>query len=62
MGGGDLLDIDSLRSALSGVSTLGLLSAVVPDELTQALIAFNLARKAGTLRIVYLSVIHKAAT
>ena len=55
---GDLLDLDSLRSALDGVSTLFLLNAVVPDEFTQALIALNLAREAGIERIVYLSVIH----
>lgn len=55
---GDLLDVDSLRSAFSGVSTLFLLNAVVPDEYTQALIALNLAREAGIERIVYLSVIH----
>lgn len=53
-----MLDVDSLRSALSGVSTLFLLNAVVPDEFTQALIALNLAREAGIERIVYLSVIH----
>jgi uncharacterized protein YbjT (DUF2867 family) len=55
---GDLLDVDSLRSAFSGVSTLFLLNAVVPDEYTQALIALNIARAAGIERIVYLSVIH----
>ena len=55
---GDLLDVDSLRSAFSGVSTLFLLNAVVPDEFTQALIALNVAREAGIERIVYLSVIH----
>jgi len=55
---GDLLDPDSLRSAFSGVSTLFLLNAVVPDEFTQALIALNLAKEAGIQRIVYLSVIH----
>lgn len=55
---GDLLDVDSLRSAFSAVSTLFLLNAVVPDEFTQALIALNLAREAGIERIVYLSVIH----
>ncbi|SEN75714.1 NmrA/HSCARG family protein [Bradyrhizobium sp. OK095] len=55
---GDLLDVESMRSALSGVSTLFLLNAVVPDEFTQALIALNLAREAGIERIVYLSVIH----
>jgi uncharacterized protein YbjT (DUF2867 family) len=55
---GDLLDVDSLRSAFSGVSTLFLLNAVASDEFTQALIALNLAREAGIERIVYLSVIH----
>jgi uncharacterized protein YbjT (DUF2867 family) len=55
---GDLLDVDSVRSALSGVSTLFLLNAVIPDEFTQALVALNLARAAGVERLVYLSVIH----
>jgi uncharacterized protein YbjT (DUF2867 family) len=55
---GDMLDVDSLRSAVSGVSTLFLLNAVVADEFTQALIALNVAREAGIERIVYLSVIH----
>ncbi len=54
---GDFLDVDSLRNAMSGVSTLFLLNAVVPDEFTQALIALNVARSAGIERIVYLSVI-----
>ena len=50
----------SIRCAarFSGVSTLFLLNAVVPDEFTQALIALNVAREAGVERIVYLSVIH----
>jgi uncharacterized protein YbjT (DUF2867 family) len=55
---GDLLDVDSLRAAFTGVSSLFLLNAVVPDEFTQALIALNLAREARVERIVYLSVIH----
>lgn len=55
---GDLLDVDSLRRAVAGVSTLFLLNAVVADEYTQALIALNVAREAGIKRIVYLSVIH----
>jgi uncharacterized protein YbjT (DUF2867 family) len=55
---GDLLDVDSLRNAMSGVSTLFLLNGVVADEYTQALIALNVAREAGIDRIVYLSVIH----
>jgi uncharacterized protein YbjT (DUF2867 family) len=40
------------------VRTLFLLNAVTPDEVTQALVALNLAREAGIERIVYLSVIH----
>jgi len=55
---GDLLDIDTLRSALAGVRTLFLLNAVAGDEFTQALIALNLARESGVDRLVYLSVIH----
>src|SRR5204862_2703074 len=58
---GDLLDVDSLRAAVAGVSTLFLLNAVVADEYTQALIALNVAREAGIERIVYLSVIHSDA-
>ncbi len=55
---GDLLDVDSVRGAFSGVSTVFLLNAVTPDEFTQALIVLNLARAAGVERVVYLSVIH----
>ena len=55
---GDLLDVDSLRSAVAGVSTLFLLNGVVADEYTQALVTLNVAREAGIARIVYLSVIH----
>ncbi|WP_439502999.1 SDR family oxidoreductase [Methylophaga sp.] len=55
---GDLLDVDSLRSAFAGVSTLFLLNAVVADEYTQALITLNIAQEVGIERIVYLSVIH----
>jgi uncharacterized protein YbjT (DUF2867 family) len=55
---GDLTDVASLRAALSSVRTLFLLNAVTPDEVTQALVALNLARDAGIERIVYLSVIH----
>ena len=53
---GDLIDVDSLRSAFEGVSTLFLLNGVVADEFTQALIALNVARAAGIERVVYLSV------
>lgn len=55
---GDLLDVDALRAAFSGVSTLFLLNGVVADEFTQALVTLSLAREAGIERIVYLSVIH----
>lgn len=55
---GELLDVDTLRSAMSGVTTLFLLNGVVADEFTQALIALNVAREAEIERIVYLSVIH----
>jgi len=55
---GDLLDVDSLRTAYSGISTLFLLNAVAPDEFTQAFVAINVAREAGIERIVYLSVLH----
>lgn len=55
---GDFLDVDSLRSAFDGVSTLFLLNGVVPDEFTQALVALNVAREAAIKRVVYLSVIH----
>jgi uncharacterized protein YbjT (DUF2867 family) len=55
---GDLLDVPSMRAALASVRTLFLLNAVTPDEVTQALIALNLAREAGIERVVYLSVIH----
>jgi uncharacterized protein YbjT (DUF2867 family) len=55
---GDLADVASMRAALSSVRTLFLLNAVTPDEVTQALLALNLAREAGIERIVYLSVIH----
>src|SRR5688572_2810418 len=55
---GDLTDVPSLRAALSSARTLFLLNAVTPDEVTQALVALNLAREAGIDRIVYVSVIH----
>ena len=53
---GELSDVDAVRAALTGVSTLFLLVPNVADELTQALITLNLARDAGLQRIVYLSV------
>jgi uncharacterized protein YbjT (DUF2867 family) len=53
---GDLLDIDALRAAFSGIRTLFLLNAVTGDEFTQAIITLNVAREASVERIVYLSV------
>ncbi|MBC3765822.1 SDR family oxidoreductase [Neptunicella marina] len=53
---GDLLDINSLRQAFSGIRTLFLLNAVTGDEFTQALITLNIAREEGIERVVYLSV------
>ncbi|MEJ1969469.1 MAG: NmrA/HSCARG family protein [Rhizomicrobium sp.] len=53
---GDLADVDSVRAALAGVSTLFLLVPNVADELTEAMLALNLARDAGIKGVVYLSV------
>lgn len=53
---GNLLDIDSLREAMSGIRTLFLLNAVTGDEFTQALITLNIAKEVGVERVVYLSV------
>ncbi len=53
---GDLLDPPAVDKALEGVEKLYLLNAVVPDELTQGLIAYDLARKRKIRHIVYHSV------
>ena len=53
---GDLLDPVSFEKALDGVDKLFLLNGVVPDELTQGLIAFGLAKKRKLKHIVYSSV------
>ena len=53
---GDLLDPVSVQKALDGVDKLYLLNAVTPDELTQGLIASDLAKKAKLSHIVYHSV------
>ena len=53
---GDLLDPVSVEKALDGVDKLYLLNAVVPDELTQGLIAYDLAKKRKLKHIVYHSV------
>jgi uncharacterized protein YbjT (DUF2867 family) len=53
---GDLLDPVSVEKALDGVNKLFLLNAVVPDELTQALITYDLAKRMKLEQVVYLSV------
>ena len=53
---GDLADLDSLRAALDGISTLFLLVPNVADELTQAMLSLTVAREVGVKGIVYLSV------
>src|ERR1039457_5308594 len=53
---GDLLDPVSVEKALQGVEKLYLLNAVAPDELTQGLIAYDLAKKLKLKHIVYHSV------
>lgn len=53
---GDMLDVVSMRKALDGVTTLFLLNAVSPQELTEAVLTLNLAREAGIERVVYFSV------
>ena len=53
---GDLLDPVSVQKALHGVDKLYLLNAVTPDELTQGLIAYDLAKKLKLKHIVYHSV------
>jgi uncharacterized protein YbjT (DUF2867 family) len=53
---GDLLDPVSVEQALQGVDKLYLLNAVVPDELTQGLIAYDLAKRLKLKHVVYHSV------
>lgn len=53
---GEILNLDALRAAFTGVRTLFLLNAVTGDEFTQAIITLNIAREAGVERVVYLSV------
>src|ERR1700686_533490 len=53
---GDLLDPAFLEKALDGIDKLYLLNAVTPDELTQALIAYDLAKRLKLKHIVYHSV------
>jgi uncharacterized protein YbjT (DUF2867 family) len=53
---GDLLDPISVEKAMDGVDKLYLLNAVLPDELTQGLIAYDLAKKLKLRHVVYHSV------
>jgi uncharacterized protein YbjT (DUF2867 family) len=53
---GDMLDMASMRAALKNVSTLFLLNAVTPQELTEALLTVELAKEARVRQIVYFSV------
>ncbi len=53
---GDLLDPVSVQKALHRVDKLYLLNAVVPDELTQGLIAYDLAKRLKLKHVVYHSV------
>ena len=53
---GDLLDPVSVEQAMQGADKLFLLNAVVADELTQALIAYGIAKRVGLKHVTYLSV------
>src|ERR1700731_2860668 len=53
---GDLTDPVSVAEAMKGVDELFLLIGNVPDEFTQALTAYGLAKKAGLKHVTYLSV------
>ena len=53
---GDLMDVDAVQAAIARASTLFLLNAVTPDELTQALLTLSLAREANIRGVVYFSV------
>jgi uncharacterized protein YbjT (DUF2867 family) len=53
---GDLIDPVSIEKAMDGVDKLYLLNAVLPDELTQGLIAYDLAKKLKLHHVVYHSV------
>jgi uncharacterized protein YbjT (DUF2867 family) len=53
---GDALDPVAVEKAMVGVDKLYLLNAVTPDELTQGLIAYDLAKKHKLKHVVYHSV------
>ena len=52
---GDVTDMESMRAALSGIDTLYLLTPVVPDEMTRAILMLDLALETGIKRVVYQS-------
>jgi uncharacterized protein YbjT (DUF2867 family) len=53
---GNLLDPVSVEQAMAGVDTLFLLNTVTADELTQALIAYGIAKRLQLKHVTYLSV------
>ena len=53
---GDLLDPPAVERAMDGADKLYLLNAVTPDELTQGLIAFDVAKRHRVAHVVYHSV------
>src|SRR3954470_21910937 len=53
---GDQTDPESIREAVKGVDKLFLLNAVVADELTQALMTYGIAKRAGVRQVTYVSV------
>ena len=53
---GDLLDPAAVERAMAGADKLYLLNAVTPDELTQGLVAYDLAKRHNLKHIVYHSV------
>jgi uncharacterized protein YbjT (DUF2867 family) len=55
---GDVTDMDSMRQALAGVTTLFLLNPVANDELTRAQLTLNLTQEAGIQRVVYFSMVN----
>ena len=53
---GDLLDPPAVERAMAGCDQLYLLNAVTPDELTQGLIAYDVAKRRKLRHVVYHSV------
>ena len=53
---GDLLDPVAVEQAMQGADKMFLLNAGVPEELTQALIAYGIAKRIGLKHVTYLSV------